>query len=97
MRILEELWYGNINDNSKLLKYNVKLTEMLNLLSRNADNLMENLSEKEKEAFEKYKDCSAEISQITECENFIKGFRLGALMMIEVMEDSGCPLTNDLN
>lgn len=97
MRILEELWYGNINDNSKLLKYNVKLTEMLNLLSRNADNLMENLSEKEKEAFEKYKDCSAEISQITEYENFIKGFRLGALMMIEVMEDSGCPLTNDLN
>lgn len=97
MRILEELWYGNINDNSRLLKYNVKLTEMLNLLSRNADNLMENLSENEKETFEKYKDCIAEISQITECENFIKGFRLGVLMMIEVMEDSDCPLTNDLN
>lgn len=74
MRLLEELWYGNIND-SRFLKNNAKLTKMLNLLSRNADNLMENLSEKEKETFEKYKDCSAEISQIKERENFIKGFR----------------------
>lgn len=97
MRVLEELWHGNINDNSKFLRYNAKLTKMLNLLSRNADNLTENLSEKEKEVFEKYKDCSAEISEITECENFIKGFRLGALMMIEVMYDSDCPSINDLS
>ena len=96
MRILEELWYGNIND-SRSIKNNAKLTELLDLLSKNDDNLMENLSEKEKEIFEKYKDCSAEISQITEFENFIKGFRLGALMMLEVMEDSDCPLINDLN
>ncbi len=96
MRILEELWYGNIND-SRSMKNNAKLTKMLDLLSRNADNLMVGLSDKEKETFEKYKDCSAEISQITERENFIKGFRLGALMMLEVMEDSDCPLTNDLN
>lgn len=47
--------------------------------------------------FEKYKDCSAEISEITECENFIKGFRLGALMMIEVMYNSDCPSINDLS
>lgn len=89
MRILEELWYSNIND-SKSMKNNANLAELLDLLSKNADNLMENLSEKEKETFEKYKDCSAEISQIVECENFIKGFRLGVLMMIEVMEDSDC-------
>lgn len=96
MRILEELWYSNIN-NSRSIKNNAKLTELLDLLSRNADNLMVGLSDKEKETFEKFKDCSAEISQITECENFIKGFRLGALTMLEVMEDSDCPLTNDLN
>lgn len=87
MQILEELWYSTIKDN-RFLKNNAKLTEMWDLLSKNADNLMENLSEKEKETFEKYKDCSAEISQITEYENFIKGFKMGALMMIEVMKDS---------
>lgn len=97
MRILEELWYGNINDGSKFLRYNKQLTERLNLLSKNANNLMENLSDKEKEIFEKYKDCNDEISQITERENFIMGFRLGALMMLEVMEDTTCPLTDDLN
>lgn len=96
MRILEELWYSTIKDN-RFLKNNAKLAEMLDLLSKNADNLMVGLSDKEKETFEKYKDCSAEISQISERENFIKGFRLGALMMLEVMEDSDCPLTNDLN
>lgn len=84
MRILEELWYSTIND-SRFLKNNTKLAELLDLLSKNDDNLIENLSEKEKEIFEKYKDCSAEIGQITEYENFIKGFKMGALMMIEVM------------
>ncbi len=87
MRILEELWYNTIKDN-RLLKNNVKLAEMLDLLSKNDDNLMENLSEKEKETFEKYKDCSVEIGQITEYENFVKGFKMGALMIIEVMKDS---------
>ncbi|MBD5104177.1 MAG: hypothetical protein HDT47_04845 [Ruminococcaceae bacterium] len=86
MQILEELWYSTIND-SRFLKNNAKLAELLDLLSKNDDNLMENVSEKEKEIFEKYKDCSAEISQITEFENFIKGFKMGALM-IEVMKDS---------
>lgn len=87
MRILEELWYSTINDSS-FLKNNVKLDELLDLLSKNDDNLIENLSEKEKEIFEKYKDCSAEIGQITEYENFVKGFKMGALMMIEVIKDS---------
>ena len=87
MRILEELWYSAINDN-RFLKKNVKLTELLDLLSKNDDNLIENLSEMEKEIFEKYKDCSAEIGQITEYENFVNGFKKGALMMIEVMKDS---------
>ena len=87
MRILEELWYSTIK-NDRFLKNNAKLTEMLDLLSKNADNLMKNLSEKERETFEKYKDCSAEISQITEFENFTNGFKMGVLMMIEVLKDS---------
>lgn len=87
MRILEELWYSAIND-SRFLKNDAKLAELLDLLSKNDDNLIENLSEKEKEIFEKYKDCSAEIGQITEFENFVQGFKMGALMMIEVMKDS---------
>lgn len=86
MRILEELWCGTTND-SRVLKDNAKLVELLDLLSKNSDNLMENLSKKEKETFEKYKDCGAEIGQIVECENFIKGFRMGVLMMIEVVGD----------
>ena len=69
------------------MKNDAKLAELLDLLSKNDDNLIENLSEKEKEIFEKYKDCCAEIGQITEYENFVKGFKIGALMMIEVMKD----------
>ncbi|MCM1059932.1 MAG: hypothetical protein NC452_06525 [Eubacterium sp.] len=97
MRILEELWHGNINDCSKFLRYNANLTKMINLLSRNADNLTENLSDKEKEVIKKYKDYNAEISEITECENFIKGFRLGALMMIEVMYEPDFPSVDGLD
>ena len=44
-------------------------------------------SDEQKETFEKYKDCNREISEISEREIFLNGFRLGARIIIDVVNN----------
>ena len=45
------------------------------------------LSEKAKEVYEKMKDNLVELGQISECEIFTQGFRLGAKIILDVLDD----------
>lgn len=45
------------------------------------------MTEMQKELFEKYTDCVREYQIITDCLIFQNNFRLGARMMLEVMEE----------
>ena len=83
MKILEEFWYGNLRPNEKTFRRQTEFDHILELLVRNEDKLMESLNESEKETFTKYRECCEEISQISECEIFINGFKLGARFIIE--------------
>lgn len=83
MNTLEELYYGNIVPNEKCAKLNSEVTELLKLLNRNEAKLTATLTEAQKETFEKCKDCNREISEICEREAFLNGFRLGAQIIIE--------------
>ena len=83
MNTLEELYYGNIVPNKKCAKLNSEVTELLKLLNRNEAKLTATLTEAQKETFEKCKDCNREISEICEREAFLNGFRLGAQIIIE--------------
>lgn len=86
MRILEEFWYGNIepteyDTSSKEYK---KLQE---LICRNEKKLRATMTDEQKELFSKYADCVREYQTITDYLLFQNGFKLGARMMIEVMEE----------
>ena len=85
MNILEELYYGNIVPNEKCAKLNSEVTELLKLLNRNEEKLTVTFSEEQKITFEKYKDCNREISEISERQAFITGFKLGAKIVVESM------------
>ena len=88
MRILEEFWYGNIEptkyDTTSCKEYK-KLQE---LICRNKEKLRTTLTDEQKELFEKYTDCVREFQTITDCLIFRNSFKLGARMMLEVMEYS---------
>ena len=43
----------------------------------------------EKEIFEKFADCTTEMHDLTEREAFVKGFTIGARIIIEVMATGG--------
>ena len=86
MRILEEFWYGNIepteyDTSSKEYK---KLQE---LICRNEEKLIGTMTDEQKELFEQYSDCVQEHDTITDCLIFQNSFKLGARMMLEVMEE----------
>jgi len=85
MDTLEDLYYGNLFPHKKVSKLDDEMKELLGLLNRNEEKLIANLSDEQKETFEKYKDCNREISEICERQAFITGFKLGAKIVIESM------------
>ena len=89
MHILEEFWYGNINPMERPFQRQRKFDKTFRLLTKNEEKLLENLNEQEKEVFDKLKACYDEMIQTTECQTFIKGFKLGARFVIACNENDG--------
>ena len=87
MRILEEFWYGNIEPMAYGSFSNGKHKELLRLITKNEEKLQATFSDEQKELFFKYTDCVQEFQTISECLLFQNSFRLGARMMLEVMEE----------
>ena len=86
MKILEELWYGNIepteyDTSSKEYK---KLQE---LICRNEEKLRVTMSDEQKALCEKYTYCIREYQTMTDCLIFQKSFKLGARIAFEVMAE----------
>ena len=85
MNILEDLWFGNISPWERPFKKDSAYAELLALVIRHQEDLNGRLNDEEKEIFEKYADCSTGMHDLTERETFVKGFTLGAKIIIEVL------------
>ena len=87
MRILEEFWHGNIEpteyDTSSYKEYK----KLLELICRNKEKLRATMTNEQKELFEKYTDRVREHQTNKYCLIFQNGFKPGARMMLEVMEE----------
>ena len=87
MSILEELWYGNIEpteyDTSPCKEYK----KALQLVNRNEEELHATMTDAQKVLFSRYADSVREFQDMAECLLFQNSFRLGARMMLEIMEE----------
>ena len=87
MRILEEFWYGN----SEPTQYDtcpcVEYKEALQVISRNEEKLQATMTDAQKELFSRYADSVREFQDMAECLLLQNSLRLGARMMLEVMEE----------
>ena len=87
MKLLEEFWYGNIEpteyDTSSCKEYK----KLLELICRNEEKLLACMTDEQKEVFSRYTDCVREFQTMTDCLLFQNSFKLGAKMMLEVMEE----------
>lgn len=86
MRILEDFWYGNIEpteyDTSPCKEYK----KALQLINRNEEELHATMTDAQKELFSRYADSVRKFQDMAECLLFQNSFRLGARMMLEIME-----------
>lgn len=86
MTTLEDLYYGNISPHERCIKRGTRVDKLVKLICKNEEELNAGLTEKQKETFEKFKDCTSELSCITEREAFSSGFILATRIMTEVMQ-----------
>lgn len=83
--IIEELYYGNINPSDRDIIRGGTYSHILNLLTRNEDELVQTLTQAQKETFDKFKDCASELGDENEMTSFVLGFKLGMRLTVETM------------
>ena len=91
MTILEDLWYGNVRPTERSIIRGSRVDNLMKLLCQNEDDLMSGLTAKQKENFEKFKDCQSEITDYLETEAFTQGFTIAVKLMVEVMKTMEIP------
>ena len=87
MNVLEEFWYGNLDPAEYDANTSKEYKEILQLISRNEEKLLATMTEEQKELFFRYTDCVREHQAMAACLLFQNSFRLGARMMLVVMEE----------
>ena len=83
MKILDELWYGNIAPFEQSASGDKRFAELLKLLNQNREELSGALTDNQKETLEKYEETTNEMYSLSERDAFSYGFRLGVRLMVE--------------
>ena len=81
--IIAELFYGNITPSERSYRKSGEHAHILQLVTRNEENLTETLTEAQKETSEKFKDSTSELNGMTEVTAFTLGFKLGLRLTAE--------------
>lgn len=85
MKILEELWYGNIEPS----EYDTSTCkDALELVCHNEEKLKGSLTDTQKELFARYSDSVHRLQTLLDCALFQSSFCLGARVMLEIMEET---------
>ena len=87
MSILEKLWYGEVEPSEYDVSSCEEYKKLLSLIDRNEEKLLATMSNEQKELFNKYMECVVDHQTLAECMLFQNSFKLGAMIMAEVLMD----------
>lgn len=87
MSILEELYNGNIAPIERAVKKGSEYYRLCKAVAEKEDKLFEELSCEKKAMYESIAESRLMIESISEEEIFIDGFRLGAQIMLEIINE----------
>lgn len=82
--ILTAIAEGNLRMGMERMEHNSELEDAMNRVCRLEEELSATLNDSEKELLEKLDDSQSEVNQSDSQQSFINGFRLGALVIMEV-------------
>ena len=91
---LEDLYYGNITPGVQQVVPNSELKKATDRVARFENQLTERLDEDGQTILSKLIESQHEIDSITALENFILGFRLGAIITMECMDENDGDIRN---
>ena len=86
MHILEDLYTGNVRPGERSYRQNSQYNRALAQAVESGDVLSKSLTEEQKKLFEEYMDAQREVNILTDCETFIYALKLGAKLMLDVLE-----------
>ena len=92
MYALEDLWRGNITPSERGYRKDSPFAEMVRQANETADIFYQELSEVGKKAYDAHSTQESKLADISECDSFIRGFRLGARMILDVVGDYDSPM-----
>ena len=85
MKILRQFARGSVNPCERKVKSNSEYTKILRSVSDSREKFEASLDEDQKKLFETLNDALLELNTFDETEQFVVGFKLGSLIMAEVM------------
>ena len=85
--ILEELWYGNICLETDSRTNTPEMKRLMEYLARHHDNLLNSMTDEQKDIFERFGDCWSEYASLAEKSIFVYAFKLGMRLAIEVLNE----------
>ena len=91
MKILEELWFGNINPQGPDAQMDPRVERALYLVVKNEEAMRAMLTDTQKEQLEKVSDRQSELTDLLERRAFTEGFRLAVKIMVDVMITTETP------
>ena len=85
MSFLEAFWQGEITPGEGRYRPNYGYAKPMQIMEQAEAELKVALSQEEWNLFQQYTEALQTVSSLSDCENFIEGFRMGARMMMDVL------------
>ena len=92
MYALNELWSGSITPSERGYREGSHYAELTKQASESEELFYRELSPSGKKAFDQYYNLHLQLSDISERDSFIRGYRLGARMLLDVIGQYDAPM-----
>ena len=86
MNIIKELWHGNIVPQDDSRYNSPEMKQLMEYMARHHDDLLESMTDEQKEILEKFDDCWSEYVSLAEAAIFEYAFKLGAQFVMEIQK-----------
>ena len=87
-KTIEELWHGKISPQTDCRNNSPEMRQLMEYMARHHDELLKNMTDEQKQTFEKFDDCWSEYMSLAEKTIFTYAFKLGARLTFEALCES---------
>ena len=85
--MIKELWHGNISPQEDSRNKSPEMKELMEYMARHHEDLLNTMTDEQKEIFEKFEDCWGEYATYAEEAIFEYAFKLGMQIAIETLSE----------